>query len=702
MQENPNQTADMTAVRNLLDRNALVALFERDSSGIIAADAITRRILAANPSAQDMLGRNMRELQQERLEDLLPQVPQCRVIRLFDRLMQRKVHRNVVRMQLNLGDERIIFLTLQIVPGEYPTILAQFSDETLQHTARIRADEAQKQLNTAIEALSDGFVLYDKDDRLVICNQTYREFYPLSAHAMRPGVTFSDILRAGLEAGEYREGIGREEAWLRDRLEAHTRSSNSIEQPLSDGRWLRIVERITSDGGRVGLRIDVSELKQQQERLHRMALTDELTGLRNRRGLREELLDRAAALPQGQTLAVFHIDLHRFKMINSAYGYEAGDRLLRHCADILRAEEAAGGLAARIGGNEFLLAVQICEDEGPQSIMTKLSAAFGTNFDVDGQHVSCVISCGIAVLDRSGAPHRTILQDAEIALNDAKETREAVCHFHPRLRQEVETANDLTRELKTAIETGALEAHFQPQFDAREERVIGFETLMRWNHPSRGCLAAGAFLSVAQRSGLTTELDDIAMDQACAAWRRLADLGHGDLPISINLSVDQLGDPRLLDRLNAARARHGTPADRLRMELLESILLDDRTKRYIRNINDLVDAGFEVELDDFGTGHAAIASLRQFKVSRIKIDRSFVRHIDGDKELQDLTGAIVGLADKLGIETLAEGVETQKEQSFLLSLGCNHAQGWLYSKAIPASELASYLSKAGPERAAAS
>ena len=691
MQQNPDQYAEMAALRQLIDRDALVAMFEQCLTGVIAVDLDDHTILAANPTARRVIGLGLRELARKRIEDLLPLADPRRLGKILQRLKSRTAVPNRIRARLNLGKNQVVCLLIHVVSGNNPTILVHFSDETSHHRARQRALAAQTQLQMAIESLADGFVHYDRDDRLVICNETYRKFYPRSAHMMQPGVTFREILCAGLAAGEYLDAIGREEEWLEERLAAHRRSEQTVEQRLADGRWLRIVERVTPDGGRAGLRIDISELKQQQERLRQMAQTDELTGLRNRRDLGSDLLDWTERLPQGQTLAVFHLDLHRFKMINSAYGYEAGDQVLRQCAETLQKEVADGGLAARIGGNEFLIALPIQKSDDPVPILLDMQDRISAGFAVDGQLLNCATSGGIAIVDRSGLPHLSILQDAEIALRDAKDNGTTVSLFDPGMRNRVDTVNDMTRELRAAIEKGEFEAHFQPQMDARYGCVIGFETLMRWNHPTRGCLAAGAFLDTAQRSGLTGALDTLAMEQACAAWRSLADLGRPDLHISINLSVEQLGDPFLLDRLHGAQERYGVPVNRLRMELLESTLLDDHAKRYLANIQGLVDAGFDVELDDFGTGHAAIASLRRFKVSRIKIDRSFVRHVDTDKELQDLTGAIVGLAEKLGIETLAEGVETRAEQDFLLQLGCDHAQGWLYSKAIPSSAFERFL-----------
>ncbi|MBS1302309.1 EAL domain-containing protein [Loktanella sp. SALINAS62] len=547
---------------------------------------------------------------------------------------------------------------------------------------------------TAINALSDGFVLYDQHDRMVICNEPYKSLYAKSAYRMVPGTRFRDILQAGLDKGEYLDAIGREVDWLNERLADHSRNNSIVEQRLSNGRWLRIEERMTSDGGRVGLRVDITDLKNQQEKLHRMMLTDELTGLRNRRNLLNDLLAWGDSLPPQQGLAVYHLDVERFKQINSVYGYDIGDRLLRHIADTLRAAAGPHGLTARVGGNEFIVAKKI--DIAAVDIVDfaeTLCKWTSGPVSIDGQQIACCVSAGIAVLDpatcRDG--DGSVLAAAEMALAEAKQLGRSVQLFQPTMQVRAVNDGDLTRDLQRAVECNEFEAFFQPQVDAIAQRCIGFEALLRWVHPERGILPAGAFLAIAQRAGLTETLDDLVLDRACRALTFLDSIGRSDLTVSVNLSANQVADTRLLSRLLATLRRHDVARHRIRLELLESTLLDERTSHYIANIEKLVQAGFVMELDDFGTGHAAIATLRKFKVSQIKIDRSFVQNVDHDPELQELTGAIISLAQRLGICILAEGVETAAEQACLVSMGCSRAQGWFYDKALPLSKLPDFL-----------
>ncbi|WP_394151859.1 putative bifunctional diguanylate cyclase/phosphodiesterase [Loktanella salsilacus] len=547
---------------------------------------------------------------------------------------------------------------------------------------------------TAIDALSDGFVLYDADDRLVICNQTYRLFYPESAAAMEPGNTFENILRVGLKNGQYADGIGREEEWLATRLKQHRSPHGVIEQKLSNGRWLRIMERVTADGGRVGLRVDVTQLKEQQHALRRLAITDELTGLRNRRNLLEDIAQLADELSAGETVVVYHLDLDKFKAINDVYGHEAGDHVLKHCAAILESTVAPGEFAARVGGDEFIIVRRMPNDRDAiaafaDQIIDRMMRPLG----YAGQLVHIGASIGIALLELGSgmAARGTVLTAADLALYEAKKIGGVALFFEPSMRDQVLYANALARELQIGLERNEFEAYFQPQVDAVAGECIGFEALLRWIHPRRGVMNAGQFLDVAQRAGLTDALDSLMTEAACHALRWLSDQGMPQTSVSINMSTAQLSDPRLLSRLESAVAKFGIARHLLRIELLESTLLDERTMHFLTNVNALVKAGYVVELDDFGTGHAAIAALRKFHVSQIKIDRSFVRNIDTDVDLQKLTAAIIGLAHSLDISVLAEGVETIEEQTRLIDMGCRLAQGWYYGKAMPLTQIKDFL-----------
>lgn len=699
MQIDPDQSAELSAMQQLIGRNILLPLFENSSSFIIVLDAGNLRIVAANERVRTRLSLGMRGLQQQSITDALPDLPPDRVIAFLERFV--RIRRRKIKLRIVMFPDAPTTFEVDILrlPGRQMSLVLQAQDMTSNLNALRMADEAEERLVTAIDALSDGFVLYDAQDRLVICNQTYRDFYPESAAAMVPGTTFESILRYGLERGQYADAFGREEAWLANRLAQHQRHSGEVEQKLSNGRWLRILERGTRDGGLVGLRVDITTLKEQQHALRRLAVTDELTGLRNRRNLLEDIAILVDEQDGENVVVVFHMDLDRFKAINDVYGHEAGDHVLKHCAAVLESALPQGDFAARVGGDEFIIVRRMSRERADiMAFADQMIARMMQPITYAGQFLHIGASVGIAILETGGGMtmRGTVLTAADLALYEAKKLGSVAQIYEPQMREQVLMNNIMARELQTGLKRHEFEAFFQPQIDARTGHCVGFEALIRWIHPHRGVLTAGDFLSVAQRSGLTDALDTLMMDEACRALRWLHDRGLPDVSVSINMSTAQLSDPRLLSRLQAALQTHDVPCHLLRIELLESTLLDERTTHFVANVHALVNAGFVVELDDFGTGHAAIAALRKFKVSQIKIDRSFIRFIDKDVELQKLTAAIIGLARSLDISVLAEGVETQAEQDWLLRRGCPLAQGWLHSKAIPLSALGDYLDSLPP------
>ncbi|SEM95260.1 diguanylate cyclase (GGDEF) domain-containing protein [Loktanella fryxellensis] len=693
MQIDPDQTADLMAIQQVIDRNVLLPLFEHAAREILVLDAGDLHVLAANDQARRTLGRPMRHLRQMTLSAILPDLAPDRLDRFLARFMRS--HRRRVRCRLRHGAS-VYDVDLMMLPGRQQTLVVQAQNVTDTLDALRQADAAEARLLTAIDALSDGFALFDGDDRLVICNETYRLLYPDTAPVIQPGTAFVDILRYGLARGQVIDGIGREEAWLRERLDQHRRMPGPIEQKLTNGRWLRIVERETSDGGRVGLHVDITTLKEQQYALRRLAITDELTGLRNRRNLLEDIALLADDLRDGQCVVVFHMDLDRFKSVNDVYGHAAGDHVLKHCAALLEGAVMPGDITARVGGDEYIVVRRMARDTvAVTAFADQIIARMMEPIGYAGQYMHIGASVGIAVLDPDtvASLRGTVLSAADLALCEAKKTGCCAVIFEAAMREQVLSTSALARDLQLAMKRQEFVAHFQPQIDAGRGCCVGFEALLRWRHPRDGIVAAGAFLDVAQRAGLTESLDALMLDAACHALRWLADHGWPHVSVSINMSKAQLSDPRLLSRLIDSLSRHGVSRHLLRIELLESTLLDERAGHFVDNVKAMVAAGFVVELDDFGTGHAAIAALRKFQVSQIKIDRSFVRDIDTDTELQKLTGAIVGMAHSLDIDVLAEGVETQAERDWLSSAGCTLMQGWFYGKAVPLPEVATLLAR---------
>ncbi len=697
METDPNQAANFRMMVEMLDRNILQSTFDMPMAEVIGWDAISGNIVAMNSVALTTRKLTLRQGMRCTISDLIPELSVARLARFIDTVRRRPTGEVIFRIMLARpnGPPRLHRIVMRYIYEPKPTIVVMVQNITRYLEARVAASNAEAILSTAIESLPDGFVLYDAQDRLVICNNRYRDIYRKSAAAMRKGTTFEDILQYGLDRGEYAEAIGREKQWLKERLAAHRSAEVTVEQRLTSGQWLRIVERQTADGGRVGLRIDITEHKDNEAALERFARTDHLTGLLNRRGLTDRLNTLAGELHADERIAVLHIDLDKFKSINDGQGHDAGDFVLTHVANVLCESVEDTANVARVGGDEFIVLIR-STGEKDASLATSRKIITQLSQPVSYQDRICNFGAciGIAYYGKdSEAEIDSALTGADIALNEAKQAGRGQCRvFEVAMRDGAVKLIQMAQEIRLGIEAGEFEPFFQPQVNTVTGEIVGFEALIRWRHPTRGLVPAFDFLPAAEKAGLMDALDDVVMDKSCAAAAAVASWGLDRASISINMSMPQLQDPDILKRLEKYMSRHNVCPANMRIELLESTLLDERSEIIVQNVHRLIDNGFLVELDDFGTGHAAIATLRKFAVSRIKIDRSLVQHIDTDDELKVITGAIIGLASRLGINVLAEGVETAGEQRALQDLRCATAQGYLHARPMPLDALKSWVS----------
>jgi len=698
MQTNPDQTAALSAMQELVERGLLLFTFEETGGEILVFDVETQRLIAANKQAQSTLGATMRILQQRKLRDFILTLPDQRIDQFIRRLKKRESLKARVRFKPQNNPSQIVDVEVHYKTGEKDSLVLFVQDGSAATTIQEKANIAEDRLLTAIEALSDGFVLFDSDDRLVVCNDRYRELHNESASVLVPGTTLEEILRFGIRNEKEQLAAETEDEWVERKVAAFKSLSINGEQRLSDGRWLRIVERPTADGGRVGLRTDITQIKEQQDELRRLSRTDDLTGLLNRRGLSRRLEVLAAGTHGSQRLAILHVDLDRFKSVNDTQGHDAGDFVLQHCAQILASGRPPPDAIARVGGDEFILVIRTNKPE--KTIVRyaeKLIGVLSAPVMFRSQSLTIGASVGVSFVDQDTATNvGEVLTAADIALNHAKTLGgKTVLVFHPDMRAETVRQIEMAREIQKGIKNHEFLPFFQPQLDTKTDKILGFEALIRWHHPVLGTVPAFQFLPVAQRASLTDALDDVVMDMACAAIRDLKEWGMENPCISINLSMGQISDPRIVARLEGHMKRYDVTVESLRIELLESTLLDDRLSIILQNVHALIAAGFLVELDDFGTGHAAIATLRKFAVSRIKVDRSLVQGIDTDKELQVITAAVIGLARRLGIDALAEGVETGSEQVTLQKMGCYLAQGYLHAKPMSLADIRIWLEDRG-------
>jgi diguanylate cyclase (GGDEF)-like protein/PAS domain S-box-containing protein len=662
--------------------------------------------------------------------------------------------------------------------------------------AELAARMAHATLIDALDVVPEGLVILDPDNRYVLWNRRYAEAYAESLDAIAPGVSFEETLRFGLARGQYPEAKGCEEQWLRERLARHAQPQSTHEQQLSGDRWVRIEERRTANGGSIGVRVDITDLKRREasfrllfeenplpmwvvdvntlellavnaatcrhygysrdqllqmtvedlrvpdetKRLHsefrqnrgmqtaqetrrhitadgrvidvaiearplryndrdaavavafdmtdrkraeqrilHLACHDALTDLPNRAAL-DTQFSRAldGARLRGGSFAVLCIDFDRFKQINDLFGHSMGDKALREASQRLEVA-AQGAFLARIGGDEFIAITE--QDPFPSSaelLAHRLRGALEQGIDIDGHCFDLDLSIGIAVYPRDGEDARSLFANADAALYRAKhEGRGAIRFFTPAMDQQLRDRRALERDLRSAVANDELFLEYQPQRHSNGE-IIGFEALVRWQHPQRGTVAPAEFIPVAEESDLIVEIGEWVLREAC----REASSWDDSLQVAVNVSAIQFRRGDLQDLVRTVLRESGIPAARLELEITEGVLIEN-VARAASMLNALKSLGVRIALDDFGTGYSSLSYLQSFPLDRIKIDRSFIASLGHSNRSLAIVRAVIGLAHGLGLPALAEGVETDEQLETLIREGCDEMQGYLIGRPRP-------------------
>lgn len=565
-----------------------------------------------------------------------------------------------------------------------------------------KRQEAEILLRDIIEAVPNGIAAYDSLDRLVLFNSAFRECYPLAAAAIKEGATFESILRCSAESGQFaleNPSVSAMERYVARRLQEHRNPGRRFIQHLSDGRWLQVQERRSSTGTLVGVRTDVSELKNAERRIKQQAERDSLTGLYNRRVLLEHLsLELGPTRPSDRLGALLVLDLDGFKAINDTYGHDAGDALLVAVAGRLQSAVRKTDIVARLGGDEFAillgnLRTQIDAERIAQKVITSLMQPFR----LGRRRVNSSASMGVALLGLDGSTPIEAMKNADLALYQAKRMGRAtfaVCS--PTLREGTKRRAKLIRALRPAMARGEIKVALQPQVALANAEHVGFEALARWEYARRP-VPALELISVAEEAGLIVPLGYYIIDKALGAVRDFVDLGLRPGRLAINVAAAQLQEPDFCDRLCELVLRHQLlPAD-IEVEVTEGVVLERAPNGITFTLQRLHDAGISIALDDFGTGYASLTHIKQFSIDRLKIDRSFIKDITVEEDDAVLAKAIISLAHNFGMTVVAEGVETKEQLRFLSNHGCDVIQGYLVNKPLPPDSARNYLNNIAPQ-----
>ncbi|MBC9248707.1 diguanylate cyclase [Pseudomonas alcaligenes] len=558
-------------------------------------------------------------------------------------------------------------------------------------TGRKLRDEQQRLAATVFEAASEGIVILDADYLLLSVNEAFSEVtgYRKEEVLGRSVATLISSRDARRQYQLIRQELERHDSWRGELIE--TRKNGELYP-----QWLQL--NVVRDArGKVshivGFFSDLSSRRQTEERLRYLSHYDELTGLANRSLFRERLHEACERARQddGQ-LALLHIDLDRFKLLNDSLGHEVADQLLRQMARRLTQAASEANTIARLSGDEFAILLDgFGSLSGLARTASRLLAKLRTPMDVGGHELVVSASIGISLLPDNAREISALISQAGMAMQHAKHLGGNTFQFYTDNLQACTLERlQLENQLRKAIADGQLEVFYQPKLCLADDSLNAAEALVRWRHPELGLVPPGDFIPLAEETGLIAPIGEFVLRQACLQAREWQRQGLVDLRVSVNLSVHQLRQGNLISLVHQVLDETGLPSRLLELELTESHLLDN-VENVISTFQQLRELGVKLAIDDFGTGYSSLSYLKRFPVDYVKIDQTFVRDLAAGGEDAAITRAIIAMAHGLELKVVAEGVETQAQMDFLKAQRCDEIQGYLISPPVPAEQFAQLL-----------
>jgi diguanylate cyclase (GGDEF)-like protein/PAS domain S-box-containing protein len=561
--------------------------------------------------------------------------------------------------------------------------------------------------NAAIlKAIPDLMFEMDMDGRYLDCHSPRSDLLAAPAEVLL-GNTVADVMPADAAAVCM--------AALREANDKGFSTGKQLELPVEAGRrWfeLSVAHKASGPGEKarfIVLSRDITERKEAESRIFKLAYFDGLTGLPNRQFFLERLeRDIGRAGHHGDMLAVLFLDLDGFKGINDTLGHGAGDLILQWTAERLRAGLRPSDLVARteivetevelarLGGDEFsVLLPNLGHSEDAMIVAHRIRTQMARPFDLEGREVVLTASIGIAIYPDDGTDAETLLKHADTAMYHAKDEGRDNCQYYSKsLTQQALQRLNMTTSLRLALERDEFFLVYQPQFDVATGRVHSVEALIRWRHPEQGLVSPARFIPMAEENGLIVPIGEWVLRSACrdaAGWQREG----GRLRVAVNLSPVQFRNPGLLASIRAILAETGLAPELLELEVTEGALME-YSEATLATLQALRDGGMQIALDDFGTGYSSMSYLKRLPLHNLKVDQSFVQCLPDDTDSLAIVKAIVSLAKNLGFTVTAEGVETLDQASILKGLDCETLQGYYFSKPIPGNDIVAILARRWP------
>ncbi|MEZ2332764.1 putative bifunctional diguanylate cyclase/phosphodiesterase [Mesorhizobium sp. RCC_202] len=589
-----------------------------------------------------------------------------------------------------LSDGRIIVISHRpLASGGWVSI---YEDETAQRRAEAELKEQHRLFDAALANMSQGLLMYGAEGRLIVRNQRFLDLCKAKAADFALGMTHRQMLEKLVRRGIFVAiDIDAEVARTKALLEAG--QSRSSYRELVDGRTLFVSRQPLTGGGWVATFEDVTERRRTEERMTHLAHHDTLTNLPNRSMFRDRL-DQALGETTVAPMAIFSVDLDRFKAVNDTFGHPAGDWLLKCVAERLqRCLRGEKDVVARFGGDEFaIVQFDIKSMADAEKLAKRVIDVVGKPyrdkpFREKGREMHVGVSLGIALYPGDGTDADTLLTNADLALYRGKsEGRNVYRFFEPDMDATVRERRALEIDLEAALSRREFELDFQPILGIASGGIVGAEALMRWRSPSRGLVPPQDFIAAAEETGLIVQLGDWALRKACSAaanWPQ-------NVRIAVNVSPAQVKSGGFARSVVSALAHSGLAAGRLELEITETVMMDE-SDTVLKTLSQLRALGVRIALDDFGIGYSSLGYLRRFPVDKIKIDRSFIHDLD-TRDTAAIVRTVIGLGAELGITVTAEGVENEAQLDMLRKAGCGEAQGYLVGEPAGAAEINRLLS----------